>query len=493
MAPRDEVSVPMHPTLQYRHQLRGSVLPVQAVTYNSRRRHILSADEQALRLWSTRRELAVVWLDGDAPSPMELLYHPHHDVYIVVYDDTPEDHDDACAVQILHASLAPLLRWKPHDAPVVGATLHTTSGVLITSGDEGQLRLWRIGTAPVLASDPSSGGNGEGSLVVSPIASLNEHQPRGAISVLHVSDGDDGLLLGAIDGTVWVWRLYPASRPPSRGAQKDAEDEQHTDASGADAGGAHAGASGSASAKMVAPRLLLCWEATPPKSAETQPTITCVLHLRPDRIAVGLSDGTICVWRVDLRDGRTILSGAPELCCVIAAHGEKELDADDDDDSSADSSSRSSGSENYSSSSSSESSAAASSSKSGKDAEDESQVSLPDAAEGVFALQAAIGGDVSESASVELFSCGFDGAVRHWLLGRGGEFDVGAGASMSDAAAAELGITPGAQLSVTELSEYRVADEPMPENGGLEVRSFFDRSGQSLGLVPRVARACCPC
>ena len=174
-------------TLQYRHQLRGSVLPILALTYNSKRRHILTADEQALRLWSTRRELTVVWLDGDAPSPMDLLYHPHHDVYIVIYDDTPEDHDDACAVQILHASLAPLLRWKPHDAPVVGATLHASSGVLITSGDEGQLRLWRIG-----ASAPTHDAGG--SLVVSPIASLNEHQPRGAISVIHVSATSSSLV-----------------------------------------------------------------------------------------------------------------------------------------------------------------------------------------------------------------------------------------------------------------------------------------------------------
>ena len=63
-----------------RHQLRGSVLPILTMCYNKTRQHLLTADEQALRLFSTRRELAVMWLDPESPSPMILLHHAIHDV-----------------------------------------------------------------------------------------------------------------------------------------------------------------------------------------------------------------------------------------------------------------------------------------------------------------------------------------------------------------------------------------------------------------------------
>ena len=68
-----------HETLTRRHQLRGSVLPILTMTYSNTRQHLLTADEQALRLFSTRRELAVMWLDPESPSPMILLHHAIHD------------------------------------------------------------------------------------------------------------------------------------------------------------------------------------------------------------------------------------------------------------------------------------------------------------------------------------------------------------------------------------------------------------------------------
>jgi WD40 repeat protein len=175
-----------HETLLRRHQLRGSVLPILTMAYNASRQHLLTADEQALRLFSTRKELSVLWLDPESPSPMILLHHAIHDVYIVVYDDQPADHPDACAVQILHASLAPLLRWRPHDGAVAAAVLHPSSGVLVTSGSEGQLRLWQLSAAPSSPGGGSRRGEAEPpkddlALIVSPVASLNEHQPRGAI------------------------------------------------------------------------------------------------------------------------------------------------------------------------------------------------------------------------------------------------------------------------------------------------------------------------
>ena len=226
----------------------------------------------------------VVWLDGDAPSPMDLLYHPHHDVYIVIYDDTPEDHDDACAVQILHASLAPLRAGEAarrarrrRGAPRLGRAHH----------------LGRRGPAPAVAHRSRRGRRPCGAAAAAAASSApprqpNEHQPRGAISVTHVSDGDDGLLLGAIDGTVWVWRLYPAARHVRRvaaavGAQRRTAAAPRLRLAAAGVGAARGASGGGTRARgRAAPAALLGGDAAEARHAP-QPTITCVLHLRPDR------------------------------------------------------------------------------------------------------------------------------------------------------------------------------------------------------------------
>ncbi|KAH8047646.1 hypothetical protein JL722_12906 [Aureococcus anophagefferens] len=230
-----------HETLLRRHQLRGSVLPILTMAYNASRQHLLTADEQALRLFSTRKELSVLWLDPESPSPMILLHHAIHDVYIVVYDDQPADHPDACAVQILHASLAPLLRWRPHDG-AVAARCSTPAALAASAAPSSPGGGSRRGEAEPPKDDLA--------LIVSPVASLNEHQPRGAISTLHVSSGDGGLLIGAIDGTVWVWRLFPspsdstaltvASRPgspeisPPPGGPESDDDDSSSDEESSD-------------------------------------------------------------------------------------------------------------------------------------------------------------------------------------------------------------------------------------------------------------------
>ncbi|KAJ1459542.1 hypothetical protein M885DRAFT_560310 [Pelagophyceae sp. CCMP2097] len=363
-----------HETLQQRHSLRGSVLPILALTYNERRGHILTVDEGAVRLWSTRRELAVMWLDPEAPAPKVVLYHRVHDVYLAVYDDEPAAgaHADAGAVQVLHASLAPLLRWRPHDGAVSAAALHRPSGILITSGAEGQLRLWELAAA---------GGDAEATLVVSPIASLNEHQPRGAISVLTVTDA--GLLLGAIDGTVWIWRLFSAFGSRSRGA--------------VEALSAFETRPETASLRAaIQPRLEICWEATPAESdwaAAAAPQITCVHGLGGRYVAVGLSDGVACVWGLDLEEDRV---GAPELCCVLRAH----VSANEDDGSS--------GSDDGSLEDGASNSSAAGGGTTEYDA-------LPDPAAGVFAVACAEAG----ADGLEVFTCGGrDRALKHWLVGR---------------------------------------------------------------------------
>ena len=51
---------PLNKTLEYLHQMRGSLLPVEAVAYSYRRGHVLTVDASALRLWSLRKELSFI-------------------------------------------------------------------------------------------------------------------------------------------------------------------------------------------------------------------------------------------------------------------------------------------------------------------------------------------------------------------------------------------------------------------------------------------------
>ena len=328
-------------TIVRRHQLRGSVLPILTMCYNKPRQHLLTADEQALRLFSTRRELAVLWLDPESPSPTLLLHHAAHDVYVVAYDDEPAKHPDAGAIQVLHASLAPLLRWRPHDgavatgaatkafkrhrtvfgriaatprgatwifqgggsrrrrgarrgysegdrtrggrpgprvpAQVATATLHEASGLLVTSGAEGQLRLWKLAKAPAPAGDDA-----EGQLVVSPVASLNEHQARGAIATLHAAPPD--LLIGAIEGTVWVWRLFPGGTADGSAPATPATPQKPVPRLGAPA----------PPTDEIQPRLVLCYEAGPgPESDDdAPPAIACADRAKSKPVGPGRGGGS---------------------------------------------------------------------------------------------------------------------------------------------------------------------------------------------------------
>ena len=134
-------------------------------------------------------------------------------------------------------------------------------------------------------------------------------------------------------------------------------------------------------------------------------------------------------------------------------------------------------------------------------------MSLPDAALGVFALQAAIGGDAGERAALELFSIGFDGEVKHWLLsstspggspahsppgspGRGGS---GAAEPVHPRNDAELGITAGARPRRDRA--VRVPRRRRAERGGLRARGGVqavargDDRGDAHAPEPRAAGA----
>ncbi|KAH8051763.1 hypothetical protein JL722_10596 [Aureococcus anophagefferens] len=314
-----------HETLLRRHQLRGSVLPILTMAYNASRQHLLTADEQALRLFSTRKELSVLWLDPRA-----------------VADDPAAPRDP----RRLHRRLrrparGPPGRLRRADPPRVpraalalaaprrrgrGAVLHPSSGVLVTSG-RGPAAALAASAAPSSPGGGSRRGEAEPpkddlALIVSPVASLNEHQPR-AISTLRVSSGDGGLLIGAIDGTVWVWRLFPS---PSDSTALTVASRPGSPEISPPPGG-------------VAPRLVLCWEATPPADDgdddDEAPSITCLQTLDAGRIAVGFDDGVVAIWGIQLFDGfgSAAAGSAPELCCTIDAHV-LEPESDDDDSSS---------------------------------------------------------------------------------------------------------------------------------------------------------------
>ena len=64
---------PLNKTLEYLHQMRGSLLPVEAVAYSHRRGHVLTVDASALRLWSLRKELSFIPRAPRSAPPVSLL------------------------------------------------------------------------------------------------------------------------------------------------------------------------------------------------------------------------------------------------------------------------------------------------------------------------------------------------------------------------------------------------------------------------------------
>ncbi len=73
-------------------QLAGHAAPIDFMCYDSKRHHILTADDASLRLWSLRKELrrAPLPRDGGTPSfVMWLGYAERPDVYIAVHGGDP--------------------------------------------------------------------------------------------------------------------------------------------------------------------------------------------------------------------------------------------------------------------------------------------------------------------------------------------------------------------------------------------------------------------
>ena len=165
-------------TLEYKYQLAGHVARIEAATYNTRRHHILTADRATLRLWSLRKELRRL------PAPQRtglgaalhavLQYCEAEDVYVAAFggdaafsdDYTPPEPDeqgkvrvdaraltDAGLVKVYHASLAVLLSFEAHRAPILDAVWIEPAQLFATSsagssspegGEEGAISVWHL-------------------------------------------------------------------------------------------------------------------------------------------------------------------------------------------------------------------------------------------------------------------------------------------------------------------------------------------------------------
>jgi len=155
-------TAPLNKTVDYLHQLRGSILPIDAVAYSQRHGHILTVDAQALRLWSMRKELAMVPRAPGSAMPVALHRLEDIDIYLLVLGGTkaPESGDsnggegegagdaviDVGLVKMLSPSMGVLAEFRPHAPGVtmVAAAVHQRAGALITSGSDGELRVWAV-------------------------------------------------------------------------------------------------------------------------------------------------------------------------------------------------------------------------------------------------------------------------------------------------------------------------------------------------------------
>ena len=143
-------------TMIVRHQLPGHVNTIDAICFNNKRQHLLTADRTCLRLWSLRKELKRINLipqstnsdnnnnnnkyhsnNSDNALPMEalvvsLMHAERRDLYICVFGGDPRTKGansfvDPAVVKIFHPSLSLLLQFNAHTAPVVAAAFRLNS------------------------------------------------------------------------------------------------------------------------------------------------------------------------------------------------------------------------------------------------------------------------------------------------------------------------------------------------------------------------------
>lgn len=159
---------PLNRTLEYLHQLRGSTLPIDAVTFNHHRGHILTCDEGALRLWSLRKQLDVVIRPEDSPPALALAWMENADLYLLAEgrpkkssdEDDDEDKGDVQAniVRLLSAKLENLAEFRPHPPGIdfVAAAVHQGAGAFLSAASDGEVRVWSVRRSIITPSDGGS-------------------------------------------------------------------------------------------------------------------------------------------------------------------------------------------------------------------------------------------------------------------------------------------------------------------------------------------------
>ena len=153
-------------TMMVRNQLPGHAYTIDAICFNRKRQHILTGDRATLRLWSLRKELKRINLlaessdsqrttsetDGAEALIVSLIYARERDLYICVFGGEPRSKKggmnsfvDPAVVKVLHPSLAVLLHFSAHTAPVVAATFHQIREELCTSSTSMSIKVWSFG------------------------------------------------------------------------------------------------------------------------------------------------------------------------------------------------------------------------------------------------------------------------------------------------------------------------------------------------------------
>ena len=105
-------------TLMFMRQLSGHTSQIDSITYNTKRHHVLTADESTLRLWSLRKEMKKIVLPRtescDSPARfLDLFYYENQDLYLVICKGDPTKTKRSYAGYVLgyRAGLMPALEF----------------------------------------------------------------------------------------------------------------------------------------------------------------------------------------------------------------------------------------------------------------------------------------------------------------------------------------------------------------------------------------------
>ena len=361
---------PLNKTLEYLHQMRGSLLPIEAVAYSHQRGHILTVDASALRLWSLRKELSVLPRAPRSAPPVSLLRLESLDVFALVLSgcepdpfkvlDSPSSTaEGSCSpmvdqglVKILGSSMATIADFKPFPAGVepTAACLHHQSNTIVTAGSDGEVRFWyvqrvydhtayaarngddeSIGNNSQLTTgsiERQQGGGTNSSLEVVRGHKLIIDEVELSISILEVDD-EAGLLFAVAGSVVWVWRLHP-SVPHESPSNELARQSQNERASASLSGVLKSAKSKHDEPRNSNPASTMNNLSSPPQllgrfdvfgsSGETMfggpattSDITAFVYMRPNAVVVGLTSGEVKVWHIPLEDGAEGHSALPSL------------------------------------------------------------------------------------------------------------------------------------------------------------------------------------